>query len=126
MTHTHALAEMQLNESAHAGLQRKCCVSVRVCCIAMQGGDEEGPEEADEGVLGGGDDRDEQAVAAAAAARAELNRLLEEYYKLDYEGVAGGLKTRYAHTLTHLNTDTHTRGLCSAALFAPQLQNFLG
>lgn len=32
--------------------------------------------------------------AEVAEQRAELSRLLEEYYKLDHEGVAGGIKTR--------------------------------
>ncbi|KAL6754712.1 hypothetical protein V8C86DRAFT_312002 [Haematococcus lacustris] len=35
--------------------------------------------------------------AAAAAARAELSRLLSEYYRLDYEGMAGGIKTRFKY-----------------------------
>jgi protein KRI1 len=35
--------------------------------------------------------------SAAADARAEVSRLMEEYYALDYEGTAGGLKTRFKY-----------------------------
>jgi hypothetical protein len=34
-------------------------------------------------------------AAAAAATRAEVQRLLEEYYKLDYEDVVAGMPTRF-------------------------------
>lgn len=47
-------------------------------------GDGDGDEE------GGGADPE-----AAAKARAEVQRLLEEYYKLDYEDVVGGVPTRF-------------------------------
>eukprot|EP00887_Chlorella_sp_A99_P002553 scaffold6.g2553.t1 len=53
-------------------------------------GEEEGEEEEEGGGEGGG-------AAAAAAARAEVQRLLEEYYKLDYEGTAGGMPTRFRY-----------------------------
>lgn len=50
------------------------------------------------GAGGGGEaaqEADEAGGAVGAAARAEVKRLLEEYYKLDYEGVAGGVRTRF-------------------------------
>ena len=37
----------------------------------------------------------EQDPEAAAHARAEVQRLLEEYFKLDYEDVVGGIPTRF-------------------------------
>jgi protein KRI1 len=60
--------------------------------------DEEGQEEEEEE---GADDEEEDEEAAgrdpeaAAAARAEVQRLLEEYFKLDYEDVVGGIPTRF-------------------------------
>jgi hypothetical protein len=39
--------------------------------------------------------KSKEAQEQAAAARSELNRLLGEYYQLDHEGTAGGLKTRW-------------------------------
>jgi protein KRI1 len=72
-----------------------------------EGGDKSGfkalrKKLAEEGLLGGDGDGEKEeeggggkaAAAAAAESRAELNRLLEEYFKLDHEGVAGGIKTR--------------------------------
>ena len=47
-------------------------------------GDEEGEEEEE-----GGDPE------AAARARSEVQRLLEEYYRLNYEDVVGGIPTRF-------------------------------
>jgi hypothetical protein len=35
-----------------------------------------------------------------AAERAEVQRLLEEYYKLDYEDYVGGIKTRFRCAVT--------------------------
>ncbi|KAL4445294.1 hypothetical protein ABPG77_011119 [Micractinium sp. CCAP 211/92] len=53
--------------------------------------DEEG-EEGDDGDGGEGADPE-----AAARARAEVQRLLEEYFKLDYEDVVGGIPTRFRY-----------------------------
>jgi protein KRI1 len=48
---------------------------------------------------GGGEDAgdDGKVAAAAAEARASVSQLMEEYYNLDYEGTAGGLKTRFKY-----------------------------
>lgn len=35
--------------------------------------------------------------AVAAEARAQVSQLMEEYYSLDYEGTAGGMKTRFKY-----------------------------
>lgn len=35
--------------------------------------------------------------AAAAEARAQVSQLMEQYYSLDYEGTAGGMKTRFKY-----------------------------
>jgi hypothetical protein len=60
---------------------------------AKRGEGEEAEEEAEQ-------EGDGQAGAAAdpeaaAATRAEMQRLLEEYYRLDYEDVVGGIPTRF-------------------------------
>jgi protein KRI1 len=43
------------------------------------------------------DDNDDSKAAAAADARASVSQLMEEYYNLDYEGTAGGIKTRFKY-----------------------------
>jgi protein KRI1 len=53
------------------------------------GSEEEGSEEEEEGE---GRELDPE---AAARVRAEVQRLLEEYYKLNYEDVVGGVPTRF-------------------------------
>ncbi len=52
------------------------------------GSEEEGSEEEEEK----GRELDPE---AAARVRAEVQRLLEEYYKLNYEDVVGGVPTRF-------------------------------
>ncbi|PSC75398.1 KRI1-like protein [Micractinium conductrix] len=61
---------------------------------AAAGGEEDKEDEEDE------EDEEDGAAAdpeAAARARAEVQRLLEEYYKLDYEDVVGGVPTRFRY-----------------------------
>ncbi|KAL4428120.1 hypothetical protein ABPG75_002209 [Micractinium tetrahymenae] len=60
--------------------------------------DDEGQEEGGEGEGGEGDGEGGGAdPEAAARARAEVQRLLEEYFKLDYEDVVGGIPTRFRY-----------------------------
>jgi protein KRI1 len=71
------------------------------CSTPAGGGSEEDEEEAEEEGEEEGEEEevDEEAAGrdpeAAAAARAEVQRLLEEYFKLDYEDVVGGIPTRF-------------------------------
>lgn len=57
-------------------------------CAAGEG-EEEGSEEDEE------EEGRELDPEAAARVRAEVQRLLEEYYKLNYEDVVGGVPTRF-------------------------------
>ncbi|KAL6780210.1 hypothetical protein ACKKBF_B14020 [Auxenochlorella protothecoides x Auxenochlorella symbiontica] len=70
------------------------------------------------GGAGGGGEAAREADGAGggmgAAARAEVKRLLEEYYKLDYEGVAGGVRTRFRYK----GVDAQSFGLSSSEILA--------
>ena len=61
----------------------------------------EGEEEAGEGEEGSGEEEGEEEKAerqaALAAGRSDLQRLLEEYYKLDYEDNIGGIPCRFKY-----------------------------
>ncbi|GAB4820679.1 hypothetical protein N2152v2_007725 [Parachlorella kessleri] len=70
-----------------------------------EGEGEEDEEEEEEGE-GGGARGPAKTAEQLAKERAEVQRLLEEYYKLDYEDYVGGVKTRFRPA----------RVLCSAAL----------
>ena len=87
-THTHPPAPLHSLPSAPAAPSPHHTPCPPQTGTSASDEDKDGDGDGDE--EGGGADPE-----AAAKARAEVQRLLEEYYKLDYEDVVGGVPTRF-------------------------------
>ncbi|KAG2501152.1 hypothetical protein HYH03_000967 [Edaphochlamys debaryana] len=93
-----------------ATLRKKIKEVDRLASEEPEGADAEGETEdegdAEEGEGEGGKPRMKarKDSSALAAQRAQLQRLLEEYYRLDYEDSVGGVKTRFRYKEVPSNT----------------------
>ena len=77
--------------SSFAALRSRLAAEGR---LPTAGGGDEDEEDEDDAEEEGGEDLDPE---VAAQARAEVQRLLEEYYRLDAEGHVGGMPTRFRY-----------------------------